>query len=339
MRQVWGEYFVGHPSGSDTVELFGRKCYLIGGGRADQVAKLQGSGIEYAYGDEITTWSEGVFTMLKSRLDKPHSLFDGTCNPAGPEHWFRKFLDSDADIYLQEYSIDDNTFLSPTFVSALKKEYAGTVYYDRYILGRWCAAEGVVYRRYADDPAAFRIDSADPRLSSLTKIDVGVDFGGNRSATAFVACGTVGNYEAVSVLASERHGDLLDSEALGERFCDFIQGVEARYGKVGAAYCDNAEPILIRTLKKAARQRGLTLAVRLAKKSPVNDRIRLISRLMAQGRFFVCDACRSVKAALCTAVWREDAVGDERLDNGTSDIDTLDALEYSVERDGLKLIG
>lgn len=338
MRHLFGEYLVGQPSSSDTVELFGRKCYLIGGSRADQAAKLQGAGIEYAYGDEITTWSENVFEMLKSRLDKEHSCFDGTCNPAGPEHWFRRFLDSDADIYLQSYVIDDNPHLSPAFVHALKKEYEGTVYYNRYILGMWCAAEGVVYRRYADDPAAFALSDGDKRLEALTKITVGVDFGGNRSATAFVACGTVGNYEEVVVLASERHGELLHSEELGERFCCFLEAVEARYGAVSVAYCDNAEPVLIRTLKKAAWERGLTVSVRPARKSPVNDRIRLLSRLMAQGRFFVHEKAVSVKAALCTAVWRPDAVGDERLDNGSSDIDSLDALEYSVEKDGLRLI-
>lgn len=337
MRELFGEYLVGHPTSSDTVELFGRRCYLIGGSRADQAARLQGAGIAYAYGDEITTWSEAVFTMLKSRLDKPYSRFDGTCNPASPDHWFRRFLDSGADIYLQTYVIDDNPFLSPSFVAALKKEYEGTVYYNRYILGQWCAAEGVVYRRYADDPAAFALRRDDGRLASLTRITVGVDFGGNRSATAFVACGTVGHYEAVAVLASERHPDLLDSEALGDRFCDFLEHLALRFGQADVAYCDNAEPVLIRSLKRAAARRGLAVAIRPARKMPVNDRIRLLSRLMAQGRFFVGEEAASVKAALCTAVWRPDAVGDERLDNGSSDIDSLDALEYSIERDALRL--
>ena len=63
MRAIWGDYFVGKPTANDTVMLFGKKCYLLGASRADQAAKLQGSGIEYAYGDEITTWSENVFQM------------------------------------------------------------------------------------------------------------------------------------------------------------------------------------------------------------------------------------------------------------------------------------
>jgi len=117
MRSIWGDALVGTPSSDNSVNLFGKKCFLIGADKSSQVAKLQGVGIEYAYGDEITTWSEDVFNMLKSRLDKPNSVFDGTCNPASPNHWFKRFLDSDADIFLQSYTIDDNPFLPLSCVS------------------------------------------------------------------------------------------------------------------------------------------------------------------------------------------------------------------------------
>ena len=140
MRRIWGPALVGIIGSNNTVMLFGRRCHALGADKINQVSKLQGSGLEYCYGDEVTTWHEDVFTMLKSRLDKPHSCFDGTCNPAEPTHWFKQFLDSDADVYHQHYTIDDNPFLAPSFVSALKQEYAGTIYYDRYILGLWRAA-------------------------------------------------------------------------------------------------------------------------------------------------------------------------------------------------------
>lgn len=96
------------------------------------------------------TWHKDVFDMLKSRLDKPYSCFDGTCNPDNPRHWFKEFIDSDADIYCQEYCIDDNAFLAKEFVDNLKKEYYGTVLYDRYILGKWVLAEGLVYSNFKE---------------------------------------------------------------------------------------------------------------------------------------------------------------------------------------------
>lgn len=146
MRNIWGQRLVGNiRQGTNKVALFGRDCYAIGADKVNQVSKIQGAGLSYCYGDEVTTWSEPVFQMLKSRLDKPGACFDGTCNPDSPRHWFKVFLDSGSDVYQMPFVIDDNTFLEPSFVRNLKGEYAGTVYYDRFILGRWSLAEGRIY--------------------------------------------------------------------------------------------------------------------------------------------------------------------------------------------------
>ena len=127
--------------------MFGKKVFVLGADNKKHVARIQGTTVEYAYGDEITTWSQEVFEMLKSRLRCEHSHFDGTCNPDSPNHWFKKFLESDADIYAQSYQIDDGV-LPAEVVEELKKEYAGTVYYKRYILGEWALAEGLIYPMY-----------------------------------------------------------------------------------------------------------------------------------------------------------------------------------------------
>ena len=147
MRQWWSGT-VGNIRSDNTVELFGKKVYALGADNKKHVSRIQGATFEYVYGDEVTTWSEDVFQMLKSRLRCEHSHFDGTCNPDNPGHWFKKFLDSDADIYQQSYVIDDGVLPSHV-VEELKKEYAGTVYYDRYILGLWRQAEGLVYPMFS----------------------------------------------------------------------------------------------------------------------------------------------------------------------------------------------
>ena len=145
MRNIYGEEMVSRIRSNNEAELFGKKVYVIGANNKRQVDRIQGLTIEYAYGDEVGTWAEEVFTMLKSRLRTVNSVFDGTCNPDIPDHWLKKFLDSDADLYLMEYVIDDNTFLPKKYIEALKKEYEGTVWYDRFILGKWRAASGLIY--------------------------------------------------------------------------------------------------------------------------------------------------------------------------------------------------
>jgi len=147
MRSIWPGC-VGAIRSDNTLSMFGKKVYALGADNKKHVARIQGATFEYVYGDEITTWSEEVFQMLKSRLRCEHSHFDGTCNPDNPGHWFKEFLDSDADIYQQSYVIEDGV-LPVRVVEELKKEYTGTIYYDRYINGLWVAATGIIYPMYS----------------------------------------------------------------------------------------------------------------------------------------------------------------------------------------------
>jgi PBSX family phage terminase large subunit len=147
MRNIWGADLVGEINSQNICYLFGERVYCLGAEKISQVSKLRGASIKYVYGDEVADWNPEVFDMLKSRLDKPYSCFDGALNPQGPGHWLKSFIDNpDFDIYCQKYTIFDNPFLPKEFVENLCKEYEGTVYYLRYILGEWALAEGLVYK-------------------------------------------------------------------------------------------------------------------------------------------------------------------------------------------------
>lgn len=149
MREIYTADVVGTINSRNIAMVCGVPVYCLGAAKSSQVAMIQGMSIKYCYGDEIAKWSPNVFDMLKSRLDKPYSRFDGSCNPESPGHWLKQFIDSDGlDIYVQKYTIFDNPALSPDFVENLCKEYEGTVFYQRYILGEWTLAEGLIYPMY-----------------------------------------------------------------------------------------------------------------------------------------------------------------------------------------------
>ena len=336
MRSIWGS-LVGTISSNNKAKLFGRDVYVLGADKKNQVARIQGAGIEYCYGDEITTWSQDVFQMLKSRLDKPNSCFDGTCNPDSPNHWFKEFLDSKANIYHQHYTIDDNPFLTDEFVNALKQEYYGTVYYNRFILGQWVRAEGAIYKLFANKPDRYFISFEELKHKKIQMINVGVDFGGNLSKHAFVATGITNDYEVI-VLVSERHDADTDSDKLCMLFIDFIKRVFDMYRNIDTIYCDSAEQVLIRTLKKALYDNGFNISVRNASKIEIVDRIRLVAGLISRNKFFYTLNADTLKDALVNAVWDETKIKTVRLDDGSSDIDTLDAMEYSIERYAKRLV-
>jgi len=151
MREIYTSAIVGTINSRNIANVCGVPVYCIGAEKISQLAKIQGASIKYCYGDEIAKWNPEIFTMLQSRLDKPYSKMDGACNPEYPGHWLKQFIDrDDIDLYVQKYKIFDNPFLSKEFVENLCKEYAGTVYYGRYIEGEWTLAEGLIYPMYND---------------------------------------------------------------------------------------------------------------------------------------------------------------------------------------------
>ena len=335
MQTLYGVEYVGNLRADNSCIMFGQKVFVLGADNANRVDKVRGASIKYCYGDEVTTWNPDVFDMLKSRLDKPYSKFDGTCNPANPQHWFKQFLDSDADIYQQAYTIDDNPFIDPSFVENLKKEYRGTVLYDRYILGLWVAAEGIIYRLFADNPERFLVD--DIPEGKIRNAVIGVDFGGGTSAHAFCCLGYTTRGDIV-VLDEYREKQALDPNKLERDFVDFVKRCQMRW-LVTDVWCDSAEQTLINGLRTAAARANIGVNIGNAMKRDINDRIRALCLLMGAGRFYVNRTCKETADALKSALWDGKSVTkDVRLDNGTTNIDSLDALEYSFEREIPNLI-
>lgn len=367
MREIYTSDLIGNINNRNVARVCGEDVYCLGAEKVSQVAKIQGASIKYCYGDEIAKWNKEVFQMLKSRLDKTYSCFDGACNPEHPTHWLKEFIDNvELDIYLQKYTIFDNPFLDPEFVDKLCKEYEGTIYYDRLILGLWKRADGSIYKRFADNPEAFRCEIVDVlsqesehkqfRKEDITSIEIGLDFGGNQSGHSFVARGYTDNYRDVIALKSRRitakdEKEDIDSNRLNELFCEFIREVIEQYSvcvkrgdyvqycNVESVFWDNAETVLGNSIRNAVEKEFPWIAVKPAKKRPINDRIRCTVKLMGAGRFFITKDCESLKTAFSDAVWDKEAVGkDERLDDGSTDIDSLDAFEYTIERDMKYLI-
>ena len=334
MQELFGPGLVSDIRADNTAQIFGETCYCLGADNIRHVNRIRGASFKYAYGDEIATYNPGVFDMLKSRLDKPYSRFDGTCNPDNPSHWVKSFLDSSADIYQQHYTIDDNPNLPPAFREALKQEYAGTVLYDRYILGLWVAAEGAIYIPFANDPQKHIIREA-PR--DIVAAYIGVDFGGNGSAHAFACVGFTRRYRQMVLLDEWYHKGEITPQQLEAAFNDFARQNKRRYPVI-EAYADNAETTLIKGLQEAATAAGTVDVYKCAKK-PILDRITAEIRLFASGRFKIMEHCRHAIGAYAAAVWDSKQTGkDVRLDNGSYELDILDATEYAFEREISSLI-
>lgn len=323
---------------SKEATLFGRTVFLEGVNDVRAEGKIRGMTLTGAYCDELTLFTDEFFEMLLSRLSMPGAKLFGSTNPDNPSHWLNtKYLQrgNELSLYTKKYLIDDNPFLDPEYVENLKKEYTG-VFYKRFILGEWVVADGLCYQQFADSPERWLRDKAEDNINFIS---VGVDFGGNRSLTTFVATAYHGNFEKIGIIKDHhiqgRKGTI-DSDRVNTEFIRFVKELQEEY-KAPVKYCfaDNEAQYLINGLAKATKAAGLSVAIGDSTKSAIVQRIICMNTLLNTDRVYFLRRCNLVIDGMRSAAWDAKAAEkgqDKRLDNFSSDIDIIDATEYSFSR-------
>lgn len=311
--------------------------YVFGGKDERSQDLIQGITLAGVFFDEVALMPESFVNQATGRCSVDGSKFWFNCNPGSPAHWFKTgWIDNRRDkrlLYLH-FTMDDNLSLSEAVKERYRGMYTG-VFFKRYILGEWKSADGVIYRQFADDPERFILDevSADIFIGTM-----GLDFGGNGSAHAGCLVGIIRGYRSIVILDEYYRKEVIDPGTLTDDVCGFVQRSQAQV-RATSIWCDSAETTLIKGIRTEVFARRIPVEVRNARKGEIIDRIRLCDMLMSQGRFFILRRCRHTIAALSEAVWdSKSPTRDRRLDDGTTNIDSLDALEYALEPHANRLI-
>jgi hypothetical protein len=127
--------------------------------------------------------------------------------------------------------------------------------------------------------------------------------------------------------------DFIDEQrmsALYEKFIEFYKKIADEYGKVTHCFGDwgGLGQTLTFGLNRYLQQKGIPLKVDDCVKGRIVDRIELDCQLFGQNKRYILRKCSGLISAYSEALWN-DKVEDERLDDFTTDIDSLDANEYS----------
>ncbi len=336
MTEIFGSRFTYNTSKKEA-RLFGRRIYLEGAANAGAEGKIRGMTLRGAYCDELTLFDEGFFVMLLSRLSERGAKLIATTNPDNPAHWVKRdYLDNPKlDLLSMSFTLDDNIFLPPEYIESLKSEFCG-VFYDRFILGKWVAAEGRVYESFSKKNVISAQEMAEKLAENkLIHSAVGVDYGGNGSASAFVHVGFDAGYKNMYILSEYYDKKNRSAESLISAFSEYISREKEHFPALNEAYCDSAEQLLVKSFRRSVK-----IEVKNARKKPINTRINMLNRLISAGRLWVSEDCPHLIEALETAVWDErDIHKDVRLDDGSTNIDSLDAMEYAFETYERKLFG
>lgn len=312
--------------------LFGRRLFLEGVNDSRAEHKIRGMTLQAAYCDEITLFSEDFFSMLLSRLSMEDAKLLGTTNPDSPSHWLmKKYLSRKDELNMKvwKFLLDDNDTISKSIREDMKKEYTG-VFYERFILGNWVQAEGLIYSEFANNKSKYIINVKDLRIIDIDLIYIGIDYGASKSKTAFVAIGFMNGFDKLVVLDEMVFSGVMRPNYLYVLVEKFYRQVVKKFGYVSCCFADwgGLGQIITLGLKSYMIDRFKNVVIKDCNKCRIIERIQILNRMIGADKFWILDDCVETIEALSTAIW-DPGKEDTRLDDGTTNIDSIDALEYA----------
>lgn len=308
MVQLLGAENFSYSISSKSGRLFGRNIQFEGANDAQAEAKIRGLTLQGAFVDEITLVPEDYFTMLLSRLSESGAKLFGSTNPDSPSHWLkRKYLDraDELSIYHDTYVIDDNTFLDPEYIAAIKSEYTG-VFYKRFILGMWVIAEGLVYQFDAERHCTSDIP---PRGEYYLSIDYG-------TMNPF-SCGLwcVNGDKAVRIKEYYYCGRETAEQKTDEQYADEVDALADGYD-IQSVVVDPSAASFIAELKKR------NYKVQKAK-NDVIDGIRVTARFLEKGNIKIHESCKDAINEFGLYSWNDKSSVDEVVKDNDHAMDEI----------------
>lgn len=127
--------------------------YIYGGKDESSYMLIQGITLAGILLDEVALMTRSFVEQALARCSIAGSKYWFNCNPDSPKHWFYQewVLQCKAKNALHvHFDLEDNPSLTEKIINRYKSMYSG-VFYDRYILGQWVVAEGLVYQNFSEE--------------------------------------------------------------------------------------------------------------------------------------------------------------------------------------------
>lgn len=343
MQLLMSEQIFGHLAaqvkytpGAKTARILGRTVYLYGANDASAESRIRGATFALAYVDEITLLPETFWNMLVTRLRVKGARLIGTTNPGSRNHWLRtKWIVPGAAKGVQHYAftMDDNPSLEADYVAQMKASFSG-VFYERFILGKWVAAAGAVYREYDDRRHLVEFADLPPLERCLA---VGIDYGTTNTTAAVLVALTQERRPRLVVLgswgynAADNNGVTLPDVELARRLREWVtdDGDEPKFHP--AAFVEPEYWFLDPSAASMRTQLAGDDVTTWKADNKVLRGISDVSNLLAQDRLvFVAGRCEGILSEITEYSWDPKAA-DEGIDAVLKENDHyMDALRYAI---------
>jgi PBSX family phage terminase large subunit len=298
--------------------------YCFGASNEKSQDFLQGLTAAGAYMDEVALFPRSFVDQAIGRCSVEGSKVWMNCNPDGPYHFIKQeYIDKAKEKHILHlhFTLDDNPSLSEKVKDRYKRMFSG-VFFQRYILGMWVQAEGIIYSMFDHD--AHVVD----RIPELKRCWIGIDHG-TSNATTFILCGlgvdnrlyVIDEYYHSGKETNVQKSPSAYTDDFKRRFAEW----EEDFIKPVRTFIDPAAKAFMVELWSRHKIPGLSQAV-----NDVKTGIELVQNLMNMDMFRVHKRCENVLRELSSYVWDEKAQerGEDKPIKAHDH--TLDAIRYVV---------
>ena len=298
--------------------------FEVFGGKDERSQDLiQGITLAGVFFDEVALMPESFVNQATGRCSVKGSKFWFNCNPDGPYHWFKQnWIDKSTgylgkeetarrmqqaaaegkdpglkDILYLHFTMDDNLSLDEEIKARYRSMYVG-VFFKRYIMGLWAAAEGIIYDMFDENKHVQDIRDFYQLLINGNRY-VSCDYG-TQNATVFLLWnkGTNGKWYCIREYyysGRDKGKQKTDSE-YADDLKEWLDGT-----KIKAIIVDPSAASFIAELRK----RGYKV---LKANNDVLDGIRLVGMLLNLEKIVFASSCKETIKEFASYIWDEKAL-------------------------------
>ena len=293
--------------------------YLFGGKDESSYMLIQGITLAGVLFDEVALMPKSFVEQALSRaisFENPKYFFN--CNPESPNHWFylewiKEPRENTRHIH---FLLEDNPILTEQMIERTKSMYSG-VFYDRYILGKWCLAEGLVYPMFGKDCIVEPI--AKPCERYVISMDYGI-----QNPTAMILWGKQGDtwYALKEFYHSGRE---TGSQKTDQQYYEELEKLAGEL-PIDCLIVDPSATSFIALVRQNHR-----FKVRKAVNDVV-DGIQKTAACLSNGKIKICACCERSIQEFGLYSWDDKAVEDTPIKENDH---AMDAIRYFVNTMGI----
>ncbi len=293
--------------------------YIFGGKDERSQDLIQGITLAGVFFDEVALMPESFVNQATGRCSVDGSKYWFNCNPDGPFHWFKvNWIDQleQKNILYLHFTMDDNLSLSEKIKARYRAMYTG-VFYQRYILGFWTVAQGIIYDMF--DPEKHVIRAIPEELTGNKYVSC--DYGTQNATVFLLWCQGISGKWYCSKEYYYSGRDKLKQKTDQEYADDlikFLDGISVKY-----IIIDPSAASFIAELKK----RGVR--IKKAKNNVLNG-IRETGTAIQIGKVFFLTCCKETIKEFSNYIWDSKAA-DRGEDKPVKEHDHgMDAVRYFI---------